>query len=102
MKRQALGARRLLFASALLSAGCTLFDGYDFAGYQLALPGAKDASPPADAHADADSGSRPGGCVPKGCAELHVECGKMLDGCGGVIDCGGCDGGVCGQANQCG
>jgi len=31
-------------------------------------------------------------------------CGKVLDGCGGVLNCGGCETGVCGEGgpNQCG
>ena len=29
-------------------------------------------------------------CVPKTCAQLAYTCGKNSDGCGGVIDCGGC------------
>lgn len=43
-------------------------------------------------------------CTPKTCAEADVECGVVADGCGDVIDCGGCDDGeVCGvqAANVC-
>ncbi len=44
-------------------------------------------------------------CVPKTCAELKISCGPAGDGCGGALDCGGCDGGSCGgggKASQCG
>jgi hypothetical protein len=43
-------------------------------------------------------------CTPTTCAALGYECGPVGDGCGGLLDCGGCDGGTCGgsgQANQC-
>jgi len=32
-----------------------------------------------------------GGCVPATCASLNHECGQLSDGCGGTLDCGGCD-----------
>jgi hypothetical protein len=41
------------------------------------------------------------GCVPRTCAELQMGhimttiCGKFSDLCGGMLDCGGCDGGTC-------
>ncbi len=31
-----------------------------------------------------------GGCVPKVCKDLGVDCGKQADGCGGLIECGNC------------
>ncbi len=47
-----------------------------------------------------------GTCTPKTCADLGVNCGKVLDGCGTLIDCGSCPSGqgcgVGGQANVCG
>lgn len=42
-------------------------------------------------------------CVPVACQP--GDCGKKSNGCDDVLDCGGCDGGVCGaegQANRCG
>jgi hypothetical protein len=37
-----------------------------------------------------------GGCLPRTCAELWVECGPWDDGCGGTLDCGPCpEGGTC-------
>ena len=42
-------------------------------------------------------------CQPVGCSP--GDCGKKSNGCDNVIDCGGCDGGVCGangEANRCG
>lgn len=43
-------------------------------------------------------------CVPTTCAASDVECGFIADGCGEILDCGGCDDGeVCGvhAANVC-
>jgi hypothetical protein len=52
-----------------------------------------------------------GGCVPATCAALGIECGAAPDGCGTVIECGGCPEcsicggggtpGVCGGAECC-
>jgi len=45
------------------------------------------------------------GCTPKTCAELGVDCGPIDDGCGQLIDCGGCpEGYACGveAPNRCG
>jgi hypothetical protein len=50
----------------------------------------------------ADGGS---GCAPLTCQALSVNCGKQGDGCGGVLDCGGCPTGqFCGGGgfNLCG
>jgi hypothetical protein len=40
-------------------------------------------------------GGTPGTCIcaPKTCAQLEVQCGPANDGCGAVIDCGGCPSG---------
>jgi hypothetical protein len=49
-----------------------------------------------------DSGAQ---CVPQTCAGLGVECGANSDGCGGVLECGTCDGSAfCGGGgpNRCG
>jgi hypothetical protein len=46
-----------------------------------------------------------GGCARLTCQALHVNCGKQGDGCGGVLDCGGCPAGqFCGGGgfNLCG
>lgn len=57
--------------------------------------------------AEEDPGAEPeprGDCVPQSCDALGAECGSIDDGCGQLIDCGGCEGAVCGaggQANQC-
>lgn len=45
----------------------------------------------------------PAACVPVACEP--GECGQKSNGCDGVLECGECDGGVCGAngiANQCG
>lgn len=60
-------------------------------------------SPGASAHAD---GGMTGGngCQPATCDELDAECGPVPDGCGGVLECGGCtDGEYCGivEHNRC-
>lgn len=45
-------------------------------------------------------------CTPATCASLNASCGEASDGCGGVLQCGGCpDGQTCGGAgaeNACG
>ncbi len=77
-------------------AGCVLV-GYDFGGYRLE---AGDASV-----GDAGHGSPDGAdCVPRTCEELLAECGKVPDGCGGVLECGACEVGICGGGgrNRCG
>ncbi|MFK7987622.1 MAG: hypothetical protein AB8I08_16500, partial [Sandaracinaceae bacterium] len=46
-----------------------------------------------------------GGCVPASCSERGAQCGQVADGCGGVLECGGCvEGESCGVggANRCG
>jgi hypothetical protein len=46
-----------------------------------------------------------GGCVPKTCTELGLQCGSASDGCTGMVDCGFCPTGeVCGASlpNVCG
>jgi hypothetical protein len=46
-----------------------------------------------------------GPCVPKSCTQLGYECGTAPDGCGGVVICGTCKGGLhCGGGgqNRCG
>jgi hypothetical protein len=55
-----------------------------------------------------DAGAR---CVPLTCAAQNIDCGPAGDGCGGVIDCGGCPGsstcggggvrGKCGPPGNC-
>jgi hypothetical protein len=32
-------------------------------------------------------------CVPATCSGQHAVCGVVPDGCGGLLDCGACDGG---------
>src|SRR5579863_1053924 len=46
-----------------------------------------------------------GGCRPLTCAGQQIFCGPAGDGCGGTLDCGGCDAGTCGGSgapNVCG
>jgi len=63
------------------------------------------------ARAGADASHLQGGgdaaaCTPRTCAQLHVGCGPQGDGCGGVIQCGTCEGPKsCGGGptrNECG
>jgi hypothetical protein len=44
------------------------------------------------------------GCIPINCAAQGAQCGRVSDGCNGVLDCGSCEAGVCGGggANRCG
>jgi len=50
-------------------------------------------------------GNPDGGCTPKTCVDLGADCGKALDGCGNLIDCGSCQTGqgcgVGGTPNVC-
>ena len=50
-------------------------------------------------------GNPEGGCTPQTCSDLGANCGKALDGCGNLIDCGTCKTGqgcgVGGQPNVC-
>jgi hypothetical protein len=56
----------------------------------------------------ADGGvvSEAGLCIPRTCADAGANCGKIGDGCGGVVDCGACSGtdvcGGSGKPNICG
>jgi hypothetical protein len=56
---------------------------------------------------EADGGSLlpDGGCRPLTCAQQGIFCGPAGNGCGGTLDCGGCDAGTCGGSgtpNVCG
>lgn len=61
-----------------------------------------------DSDSDADdTGAKDSGpCAPTTCLEQNVECGDIVDGCGGVLNCGSCDQGEScgggGQLNVCG
>lgn len=46
-------------------------------------------------------GTNNGGCNKLTCASQNAACGPTSDGCGGVLDCGGCLSGYQCQANQC-
>src|SRR6266498_3792515 len=78
-------------------AGCVLV-GYDFDSYRLETKNG-DAST-----GDAAVAAPDGGCIARTCGELHAECGRVPDGCGGVLECGMCAVGVCGGGgpNRCG
>ncbi|HYD40382.1 MAG TPA: Ig-like domain-containing protein [Anaeromyxobacter sp.] len=44
----------------------------------------------------------PGVCVPATCATVGATCGAVPDGCGGVLECGSCDGGqTCSTSHVC-
>ena len=37
-------------------------------------------------------------CTPATCEAFGAECGKLMDGCGGIVDCGVCSAGMsCGS-----
>ncbi len=40
-------------------------------------------------------------CVPRTCSQAGAACGQIADGCGGTLDCGGCQGGDTCVDNQC-
>jgi hypothetical protein len=106
---------RLVAALALAVssvAGCLLIDDYDFGEYRPEAlestadhrDGGSDADG-TDAAADAnDEADAPPPCVPGTCAAVGAECGRIPDGCGGVLDCGECSTGYCGGGgtNRCG
>lgn len=51
--------------------------------------GGADAGPPPPPEDGGALDAGPG-CVPRDCAAARAECGAPEDGCGGVLDCGGC------------
>ncbi len=52
--------------------------------------------------ADGGTFAPDGGCLARGCTEQGIECGPAGDGCGGLLDCGGCDAGSCGGGGKLG
>ncbi len=97
------------FASSGSSAGSGTLVGGGSGGDASTAGGGDDATILGNGGDDASSsfsvpeGSTTG-CVPKSCEDLGLNCGQVLDGCGNLIQCGGCDGGVCGAgdaANVC-
>jgi hypothetical protein len=40
-------------------------------------------------------------CLPQSCAQQNVQCGMVSDGCGSMLNCGGCASGLSCQANHC-
>jgi hypothetical protein len=46
-------------------------------------------------------GTGTGGCTPETCQGQNVHCGAASDGCGGVLDCGGCGAGLQCQRGSC-
>ncbi len=71
-----------------------------------------DVEEPEDAGTDAEPDTRPDTgpdaepdtCEPMSCEEAGVQCGEVDDGCGGTLDCGGCEGdATCGEIapNMC-
>ena len=68
--------------------------------------GGDDRIPPpdiVDPNIELDGGG-PRGCQPITCEEAEAECGNVPDGCGGILNCGGCgDGSECGIVadNEC-
>ena len=90
-------------AIALSGSGCgSSGSGTNFVGG----PGTPDASLPFDATVPTNllpdsstSGEAGGGptCTPRDCTAAGANCGKVADGCGGIIDCG-----TCGVGESCG
>ena len=100
------------WASAVLLSGalasCIVINGYDFGGYRSTEGAAGAAGAAGGGQAGTPIGRDAAGdgpiCIPVTCADLHAECGKVPDGCDGVLDCGGCEVGLCGGngRNRCG
>lgn len=58
----------------------------------------------ADVESDTGQDVEPDVCEPVTCEEAGVQCGEVDDGCGGTLDCGGCEGNAtCGEVapNMC-
>src|ERR1043165_4699830 len=88
-------------ALALSLSGCVVLGTYDFDGYRASQDTARPTggggpdggTPPGD-------GSGPPDCIGRTCGDLQAECGMVPDGCGGVIDCGSCETGICGGGGR--
>src|SRR4051794_7855282 len=106
-------------ALGVVVTSCAVVGNYDFDGYRSTLSGAGGSGGSvASGTGTSGTGTGTGGsidqpdassdgpptCISLTCADLHADCGKVPDGCGGVLDCGGCEVGVCGGAgrNKCG
>jgi hypothetical protein len=49
----------------------------------------------------AETREPPGGCVPIECEDVGAACGSVVDGCGGLLNCGGCpENHICNPANN--
>jgi hypothetical protein len=112
---------------------CIVVSGYDFQNYRvIALHDASDANESPTIVADGDNGAESaaaddvvepppavtdnsdgspsavfdsgGACIPLTCTSQGAECGRVTDGCDGVLDCGSCETGACGGGgpNRCG
>ncbi len=91
----------LVFGLCATSLGCS--SGTD--GEAKPLPGSSGDASADGADAGSDGSSPEGGCFPETCDSLGTDCGTVLNGCGGTIECGSCaDGETCGAAgpNRCG
>ena len=74
---------------------------------RTSLPRPRAAAAAVAAAAALPASSKPVGsssCEPTTCEALALDCGKIADGCGEILDCGGCgDGALCGiqESNTC-
>jgi hypothetical protein len=46
-------------------------------------------------------GAGTGGCNPLTCSDQGIQCGAAGDGCGGLLDCGGCETGYTCERGAC-
>ncbi len=95
-----------MLAGSTFGSGCA--EGPSAANYFSAHDAGEAESPTApqpDAAVDMGSDGQDGGCAPMTCEQANAQCGRALDGCGAVLDCGGCpQGQLCGGGgpNRCG
>src|SRR5262249_27585387 len=96
---------RILRASLLVLTACGgAFDQAATQGGDLPDASGGDAASDA-AGGDAPDAQASGGCIPTTCQAQAANCGKIPDGCGGVMTCGSCPAGKnCGGGgpNACG
>src|SRR6266478_6800048 len=105
---------KMAWAVSFVAVGtsCAVVGSYDFDGYRSELSGVG-GGPMGTAGTTGSSGSsidrdaamsEAGTCILLTCQDLRAECGKVPDGCDGVLDCGTCEVGVCGGGgrNKCG
>src|SRR5260221_283247 len=75
------------------ASGCAVVGSYDFEGYALrpATSGSPDGGASDAPVIPIDGEDATPACVPRTCAELGAECGRLPNGCDDALDCGACE-----------